>query len=201
MTRACFDRSPAARRSPRCGTAIHHGSFLSSSFLEPAQKANLPGMVDVVKADATNLPQKLCGEPFALPISHPAVRGAVLPLKQFAVGAPGSFRQLARFGTRKEIAALERERAAFASFDAAPHGIFPVGCVESQFPDVAPAGAWPPRGLLGGYSADGLPHVWAMPGRLFVGFVEQAKEQLILVHGRPLRVPKASRTRRKMFIR
>jgi len=66
----CFDRSPTARRSLRHGTAKQHSLFLSSFFLEPAQKANLPGMVDVVKADATNLPQKLCGEPFALRISH-----------------------------------------------------------------------------------------------------------------------------------
>src|SRR5260370_21906362 len=111
------------------------------------------------------------------------MQGPVFSLQQLLVGAPGGIFRLAFCGRQEEIASFEHERAALPAFDSSPHGILPVRGMERHFPDIVPARSGTPRGLLRGYSLDGLLEIRSMPGFFLVGFIEQREHELCGIHG------------------
>src|ERR1700732_2440483 len=111
------------------------------------------------------------------------MQGPVFSLKQLLIGAPRRLIQVPFFGPYKEIAALQRERSALPAIHPSPHGILPVRGMERHFPDVVAAGSGTPRGLLRGYSLDGLLEIWSMPGFFLVGFIKQHEHELCGIHG------------------
>src|SRR5260370_4030271 len=110
------------------------------------------------------------------------MQGPVFSLRNLFVGAPGALFQLAFFGPHEEIASSEHERATLPAFDSSPHGILPVRGMERHFPDIVPARSGTPRGLLRGYSLDGLLEIRSMPGFFLVGFIEQREHELCGIH-------------------
>src|SRR5260370_21296610 len=68
--------------------------------------------------------------------------------------------------------------------------------MEHHLPDVVPARAGAPGGLLGGYSLDGLLEVRSMPGLFLVGFIQQREHQLCGIHGASSRASHEKLSRR-----
>src|ERR1700676_615553 len=75
-------------------------------------------------------------------------------------------------GPLKKVAARQHKGSTFLSQDAPPHSVFPVGCVECQFPNVVTITRGTPSRLRGVNSTDRAAKVGAMPGFLVESFVK-----------------------------
>jgi hypothetical protein len=112
-----------------------------------------------------------------------AAQRAMLALQQFLVGPPRRFIPFPRVWPGEKMTAFQCKRTPLRSFDTPPHRILPIRGVQRLLPDIVEPGTRAPRRLLGGYSAYRLPKIWSVPGALFVGLMQQGKDQLRRFHG------------------
>jgi len=145
-------------------------SAAAGSPPQALEQLNLPRVVNVVEGHAED-PGAGRRPGFALPqLGDGLAQLAMFSLQQGPV-LPPRLRAL-RCRAGKPVAALESKRPSRVSMQSPTHYIFPIGCVEGNFPDVVPAGCRTPRRLLGGYSAQRLLQVGTVPGLLLVCLVD-----------------------------
>src|SRR5206468_3460555 len=97
-------------------------------------------------------------------------------------GAPGGFSGLSFLRPREKIASFQNERASFAAFDAASHGIFPISGMQGEFPDVVTAGCGAPGRLTCGNAFERLAQIRAVPGFVGIAFAEKCQNQIVRFH-------------------
>src|SRR5579863_447589 len=119
-----------------------HSSLVT--VLKPPQQADLPGMIHVMEGDTEDHPQSALGR-LAHEISGDcSAQFHMLSLEQGAILSPGLFYCLPRLRPSEPVAALERKRAARSAQQPPSNGVFPVGGMNGDFPDIVTAGLWSP---------------------------------------------------------
>src|ERR1700730_2933750 len=165
----------AGRARMRSAAAAHQSS----------QQPDLPGVVNIVRCDPIELRQELFAARGFQHLGDRRAQRLVLALEQFLVRLPRCFTQIPVLWPGKEFTAWVRNRAALTLFNPPPYCVLPVCRVQGFFPDIVSPGSGTPSRLLRGQAAYRLFEIRSMPRALFVGFIEQRKDQLRRFHGTP----------------
>src|ERR1700730_5824189 len=157
---------------------------LSFATLQPTQQTYLACVVNIVKRNSPELGQQLLPlRRRSSQLCHSLPQGAVFAIEQLFVSAPRRLGIRTRLRTRKKVASFQGKGAAFTAFNSAPQGVFPVRRVKRHFPDVVTAAAGTPSRLLRRHPAQRLLQIWSVPSALFIGFIEQGKNEIGGIHG------------------
>src|ERR1700730_13786653 len=158
----------AGRARMRSAAAAHQSS----------QQPDLPGVVNIVRCDPIELRQELFAARGFQHLGDRRAQRLVLALEQFLVRLPRCFTQIPVLWPGKEFTAWVRNRAALTLFNPPPYCVLPVCRVQGFFPDIVSPGSGTPSRLLRGQAAYRLFEIRSMPRALFVGFIEQRKDQV-----------------------
>src|ERR1700739_1072246 len=142
-------------------------------------------MVNVVKRSSVKHRIKFFGTWSFQYTAYGGFQGLVFPFEQRQISAPSRFRGFPFFRPREKIASLQNERSALRSFDASSHGVFPVGGMQRELPDVVPARRRTPSSFAGRDAFQRLAQIRAVPSFVGITVIQKRKDQVTRVHGCP----------------
>ena len=139
----------------------------------------MAGVIDVVERHAVKLRHESCPTRGPQHLRHCCPQSPMFARKQLFIRGPCRLVKLAFFGTWEKIAPFQGKRAAFTALDPPSQRVFPVRGVEHHFPDIVAARTRAPGCLPRRHTLQGLSEIWAVPGLLFVGLIQEREYELL----------------------